>query len=549
MTASKKQNYLHGAALLAVSVIIIKILGAIYKIPLGNILGKEGFGHFNVAYNIYNVLLALSTAGLPIAVARMISSANTLGKPVQVKKIFKTALLSFIVLGAAGSLVLYLFPVDLSILLGDPKASQSVAALAPAVILVCILSAFRGYTEGLSDMRPTAVSQVIEVAGKIAVGLTVALMLQRQGASITIQSAGAMTGTIAGSLIACIYMGFIVVRRRKYEENLLQLRPREEIDMSSDGSGHILKTFIKIGIPIALGSCVSSIIALVNTGLINNRLQDAVGFTQERASELFGIYSMSLTFYNLPSALLVPLTISIIPAIAGFRAQKNMDASKNVIESSLRITTILALPMAVGMSVLSLPIMYAAYYNSLGKDGAIGGILLAIMGITSFFVCVVAITTASLQAGGLERLPMINMLIGGGLNVAFTWILLGNKQLNIYGSAIGSLISYFIMCVINLLFLTKKMPEHPKLGKAFLKPLLNCAVMGFAAWLVYPAALELLGAGPEPGRMTVLIALFAAVAIAVLVYGVMTIMTKAITLDDMKLIPKGEKIAKLLRIK
>ncbi|PKM74038.1 MAG: hypothetical protein CVU91_03070 [Firmicutes bacterium HGW-Firmicutes-16] len=549
MAASKNQNYLHGAAILAVSVVIIKILGAIYKIPLGNILGKEGFGHFNVAYNIYNVLLALSTAGLPIAVARMISSANNLGKPVQVKKIFKTALLSFAVLGAVGSLVLYLFPVDLSMLLRDPKASQSVAALAPAVVLVCILSAFRGYTEGFSDMRPTAVSQVIEVAGKIAVGLSIALMLQRQGASITLQSAGAMTGTIAGSLLACIFMGSAVVRRRKYEESLLQLRPRDELDMSSDGSGHILKTFIKIGIPIALGSCVSSIIALVNTGLINNRLQDAVGFTSDRASELFGIYSMSLTFYNLPSALLVPLTISIIPAIAGYRAQKNIDASRTVIESSIRITTILALPMAVGMSVLSTPIMYGAYYNSLGKDGALAGTLLAIMGITSFFVCIVAISTAALQAGGLERLPMINMLIGGGLNIVFTWVLLGNKELNIFGSAIGSLISYFIMCVLNLMFLIKYMPERPKLGKALFKPILNCAVMGAAAWIVYPAALELLNAGPEPGRMTTLLALGASVTVAVLVYGVMTISTKAITLDDLKLLPKGEKIAKLLHVK
>lgn len=549
MAASKNQNYLHGAAILAVSVVIIKLLGAFYKIPLGNILGPEGFGHFNVAYNIYNVLLALSTAGLPIAVARMIASANNLNRPLQVNKIFKTALFSFVVLGAFGSLVLYLFPTDFAFLLGDPKASQSVAALAPAVVMVCILSAFRGYTEGLQDMRPTAISQVVEVAGKIAVGLTIAILLQKQGESMSVMSSGAITGTAAGSLLACVYMAFVVVKRKKYEERILRLRPREELDMSSDGSGNILKTFVKIGVPIAMGSCVSSIIALVNTGLINNRLQDAVGFTTERANALFGVYSMALTFYNLPSALLVPLTISIIPAIAGYRAKKNLDASRTVIESSLRITTILALPMAVGMSVLSTPIMYGAYYSSLGKDGALAGMLLAIMGITSFFVCIVAISTAALQAGGLERLPMINMLIGGGLNIVFTWVLLGNKELNIFGSAIGSLISYFVMCVLNLMFLIKNMPERPKLGKAFLKPLLNCLVMGAAAWLIYPAALELLGAGPEPGRMMILIALFASVAVAVVVYAVMTIATKAITLDDMKLLPKGEKLAKLLHVK
>jgi len=542
LAVSKKQNYLHGAAILAVSVVIIKILGAIYKIPLANILGKDGYGQFSVAYNIYNVLLALSTAGLPIAVAKMISEANNLGRPVQIKKIFRVAVCTFIAFGAVGSMVLYLFPVDLAVILGNPNATQSIAALAPAVILVCIISAFRGYTEGLQDMRPTAVSQVIEVAVKIAVGLTIAIILLNQGRSVPIMSAGAVTGTTAGSLLACIYMAFIVVKRRKFEDGIS--RSSEELDMTSEKSSKILKTFLKIGVPIALGSCVSSIIALINTGLILNRLQDAIGFSAVKASELFGEYSMALTFLNLPPALITAITISVIPAIAAFRATKKINESRNVVESSLRIATILFLPMAIGMSVLSRPIMTAAYGSS-----AEGGSLLAIMGISSFFVCIVAMTTAILQAGGLERIPMYNMLIGGGLNIAISWVLLGNKQLNIYGSAIGTLISYIIMCAVNVWFVARKMPERPKLGKVFLKPLLNCAIMGASAWLVYPAALELLGAGPEPGRMTILVALFAAVGVAVVVYGVLTVVTKAITIEDMKLLPKGEKIAKLLRIK
>ena len=544
MASSKNQNYLHGAAILAVSVVIVKLLGAIYKIPLANILGPEGYGHFNVAYNIYNVLLALSTAGLPIAVARMISEANNLSRPAQVKKIFRIAFASFIVLGAVGSMVLYLFPVDFAVLLGDPKASQSIAALAPAVILVCVLSAFRGYTEGLQDMRPTAVSQVIEVAVKITVGLSIAIILLRQGRSVPMVSAGAVMGTAAGSLVACAYMGFVVVKRRKYEDGTQRLRPTSELDLTSDDSGRILKTFLKIGVPIALGSCVSSIIALINTGLIINRLQDAVGFSAAKSSELFGVYSMALTFLNLPYALLTPLTISVIPAIAAFRAKKSLGESKNVIESSMRMATIFALPMAIGMSVLSEPIMSGAYGGT-----AEGGSLLAIMGISSFFVCTVAVTTAILQAGGMERVPMYNMLVGGALNIAVSWVLLGNRQLNIYGSAIGTLVSYLVMCSANIFFIVRKMPERPKLSRAFLKPTVNALVMGAAAWIVYPAALKLLGAGPQPDRIIILAALAAAVAVAIAVYGVLTVVTRAITLEDMKLIPKGEKLAKLLRIK
>ena len=208
------------------------------------------------------------------------------------------------------------------------------------------------------------------------------------------------------------------------------------------------------------------------------------------------------------------------------------------------MATIFALPMAIGMSVLAGPIMTAAYGSS-----AEGGSLLAIMGISSFFVCIVAVTTAILQASGFERLPMYNMLIGGAFNIVISWVLLGNKQMNIYGSAIGTLISYLIMCVVNIMFVVRKMPEHPKLIKAFLKPGLNALVMGAASWIVYPAVLELLGAGPNPNRMMILVALVVAIGVGVVVYGVMTIITKAITMDDMMLIPKGDKIAKLLHIK
>lgn len=545
MPASKNQNYLHGAAILAVSVLIIKLLGAIYKIPLANILGDEGYGHFNVAYNIYNVLLALSTAGLPIAVARMISEANNLSRPNQVKKIFRVALFTFIVLGAIGSLVLYLYNTDLAIFLGDPKASQSVAAIAPAVVLVCILSAFRGYTEGLQDMRPTAVSQVIEVAGKIAVGLTIAVILLKQGESMPNLSAGAITGTVAGSLLACFYMAYVVAKRRKYEDGVIRLRPREELDLTSGKSSSILKTFLIIGIPIALGSCVSSIIALINTGLILNRLQDAVGFSKDESAALFGVYSKAQAFYNLPYALITPMTISIVPAIAGLRARKEFDSSKNVIESSLRIVTILALPMGIGMSALAKPIMNGAFYGSLAE----GTPLLEIMGISSFFVCIVVLTTSILQASGYERLPMYNMLVGGAINIAVSWALLGSKQFYIYGSAIGTLASYLFMCIVNLAFVAYKMQERPRLLKSFLKPTINSLIMGAASWIVYPAVLDVLGAGPNPGRMTILIALAAAVAVGVVVYVVMTIITGAITMEDMKLIPKGERVAKLLHIK
>lgn len=544
MPASKNQNYLHGAAILTVAVLIIKVLGAIYKIPMGNILLDEGFTHFNVAYNLYNVLLTLSTAGLPIALAKLISEASSLDKPLQIRRTFRVALISFVVLGAAGTTVMFIFPTELAAFMMDVEASQSVLAMAPAVILVCVMSAFRGYTQGFSDMRPTSVSQVIEVAVKVAFGLALVIILQKRGASLPILSAGAISGVAVGSLASCVYMGF-AAKKRMNSERVRVLELSAEKRNISDDNSVILKRLLKIGIPIALGSCVLSVITLVNTKLVLGQLQNAAGFSFDEAKVLFGVYSKALTLYNLPAALITPLTISIVPAIAGFLAKKQFGEARNVIESSLRISTIIALPMAAGISVLSSPIMGALYYGSAEQGAA----LLAILGGASFFVCLSLMTTAILQAGGRERLPMYTMLIGGGLNIVLNWFLVGNPNINIYGAPVGTLICYVVMGGLNLWFVMKKLPERPKLSKVFLKPVFNCLIMGISAWLVYPAALGLLGAGANPARTTILLALMTAIGVAMVVYLVLTIITRAITMGDMKLVPRGEKLAKLLHIR
>ncbi len=543
MPASKNQNYLHGAAILTIAVIVVKILGAIYKIPMANIMGTKGFAHFNVAYNLYNVLLTLSTAGLPVALSKLVSEANSQGRPEQIRRTFRVALISFIVFGTAGSAVMFLYPTELAVFMGDAGATQSMLALAPSVLLVCIMSAFRGYTQGLSDMRPTSLSQVIEVAVKVFFGIALMLVLQRQGFGTPILSAGAISGVAVGSVVACIYMGAVAVRRMKSERLYCAEKPEKDC-AASEKDGVIFRRLIRIGIPIALGSSVLSVITLINTKLILGQLQNAAGFSYDLATDLFGVYSATLPLFNLPAAIITPLTISIIPAIAGFIELKRYGEARDVIESSLRIATIIALPMAVGLSVMSAPIMFAVY----GLEGQ-GAAMLTLLGAASFFVCLALMTTAILQAGGRERLPMYTMLMGGLLNIVLIWVLVGNPEINILGAPVGTVFCYAFMAGLNLWFVIRKLPERPKLGKIFFKPLLNCAVMGFAAWLVYPAALQLLGAGPEPERKLVLFAMVAAISVAVLIYLVMTVFTRAITMEDMRLIPKGEKLAKLLHIR
>lgn len=532
---------MQGAAILTATVAIVKVIGAIYKIPLGNILTDEGYGYFNVAYSIYSLLLTLSTAGLPIALSRMIATANAEGRPMQVRRTFSVARMAFFVLGLLGTLAMLLFPEQLATAMNSSAAAPSIAALAPAVVLVCLMSAYRGYTQGLSDMVPTSVSQIIEVLSKLVFGLFLAWWALKQGYGLPIASAGAIVGVSAGSLLALIY---VIVYKRRMEKSAPAPGALRDVPLSS---GQTLKRLVAIGIPVTLGSSILSILGLIDTKLILNRLQFSVGLTEPQANTLFGVYSKVQTLFNLPSAFIVPLTISIIPAISAFVATGAHDSAAKVSATSLKLTTLLALPAGVGLSVLAEPIMKVLYPGSHAE----GPVLLMILGVASFFVCLTLITNAILQAYGHERFPMYTMPIGGVVKIILTWGLVGMESIGVRGAAIGSFACYFIISVINLFYIRYKLPGKLNILKLTIRPLLSTCAMGAAAWLSYSGLLRVAeAAGLDTGsRLGLLLCMCGAILVAVVVYLIMIIVTRAISAEDLEHIPKGGKIARILHIK
>lgn len=539
MSENKGQNYLHGAVILTAGVVIMKILGAIYKIPLGNLLTDEGYAHFMFAYSIYNVLLNISTAGLPVALSRMISEQRTLDRPNQVRKIFRVAFMTFLLLGTAGTVIMLLYPTELAAMMNNVEASQSVRALAPAVLISCMLAAYRGFIQGHTNMIPTTVSQVMEVLVKVVVGLGLAWIFTRQGKSLPIRSAGAIIGVSVGGAAALAY---IVVYKRTHFKR--QSAPSADLDVP-ESSGKILGTLLKIGIPITLGASVMSIITLIDTQIVFSRLQNSAGFNYFDTKILYGVYQKAITIFNLPAAFITPLTISVVPAIAARVTAKRRGEAKNIAESSLRIASILALPMGVGISVLADPIFKALYPDS----NAAGPALLVYLGVASILVCLALMSNAILQAHGNERLPVYSMLAGGAAKIVVSGLLVGNPDINIMGAPIGTICCYLVMCVFNYIFLCRSLDERPSLSRIILRPAISCLVMGLAAWGVYGLVEKALFSGAAEGRIQLVVAMAPAILVAVVVYLIMIIATKAVTLEDIKLIPKGEKIAKLLKIK
>ena len=285
----QKQTFLQGAAVLAAATAIVKIIGAIYSIPLANIIGDEGFSYFNKAYQIYEVLLMISTTGLPVAMSRMISEAQALERHDQVRKIFSTALRVFLLLGVLGTGGMLLFARPLSLFVAKTADAQfAILCLAPAVLLICIIAAFRGFFQGQSNMMPTSVSQVFEALCKLVIGLGLAWLLLQSTGELSYSAGGAILGVTIGLVVSALYLGFCY---RKASRNL----PTGGAVSSTKDT---LKQLLVIAIPITLGSAGLQIINLVDTVVYMNRLVGAVGFTAEQANELSGIYDFCRKIFD-----------------------------------------------------------------------------------------------------------------------------------------------------------------------------------------------------------------------------------------------------------
>ena len=527
--AQKKQNFLQGTALLAMATAIVKVIGALYKIPLNAIIGAQGFGYFNTAYEIYNVLLMISTAGLPVAMSRMISQASSLRHYNQVRRVYNTARGIFLGLGITGSLLMTLFCRQLAQFQNQPDAWAAIGFLGPCVLLICIMSTYRGFFQGQSNMIPTSISQVLEAVVKLIVGMLAALLLLKTTGSIPLAAGGAILGVTASCLASSVYLfsrfrkSFVLLPETTEE-------PRSYADTA--------KGLLVIAIPITLGSAGLQLLTMLETKIYMGQLLEF--YTQSAADTMRGIYGMTQTIFNMPCSFITPITISIIPAITAQLTLCNEDEAKATEESAARITGLISMPCAFGLGLMSEPVT-ALLGGYTGTDLVLATKLMSILGFAIMFNAVVLVTTAIMQAHGHAGRPVINMLIGGLLKLAAVFILTGNPNIGIMGTPVGTLACYLAICVLNILSIRTLLPHPPAIVKNLLRPFLAACIMGiFVSGSLY--ALKTLGI---TSRM---ILCGGPIVVGVLVYLVAAVKIKVITREDCLLLPKGEKIAKLLKL-
>ena len=521
----RKQGFLQGAAILTCGALLAKVIGALFKIPLTRFITTEGAGHFNVAYNIYIVLLNVSSTGLPVAVSRLISEANILGQRRQVQSIHRISLMLFLAIGLCCGGAMFFGAQAIADWMRDPDAVYAIAVLAPAALFVSVCSAFRGYFQGQQYMTPTAVAQVLEALSKLLIGLAAVWFVMNSGWDLPQAAGASISGVTAGSILGCTYFVF------QYRKRRIRLTSEDRAE-AIPSAAHTAGQIIRLAVPITIGATGLQIFNALAGRIILGRLQDVLGFTLSQASSHYGIYSMAQTLYMLPSALVQPLTVSMIPAITEALALKDPREAKQKAESAIRIAGLIAIPAGVGLSVLAAPIQRLLYgYDS--ETLAVAGPTMSILGIAAALYCFVLVTNAVLQANGKPALPIYATLAGGVTNLAVCYFLVGMPNVHIYGAALGTVAYCAVTVLVNLAMIRRTLDLPPRFMAQIGKTVLAAVVMGVTAWAVH----TFLG--------NVILSIGAAGA----VYAVAVILLKVLTHYDCMMLPKGELIARLLRIK
>lgn len=532
----KKQTLVFGALILMMSNLLVKFIGMFFRIPLTNMIGVEGMAYYNAAYSIYVSFYMISTAGIPVAISRMIAASNSRNNVKEVKKIFTLAFRVFFVIGVAGTLIMIALSKMFAKGAGMPDAYLAMIAIAPTLFFICLSSAYRGYFQGLQNMVPSAVSQVIEAVGKIGIGLAAGWYFYKvRGEELHVVAAYVIFGVTIGVAAATVYAWIVkkmFTSSAQYKESLQNCAP-----MKVRSTADLLRELIITSLPIALASSIMGLTNTVDAMVLARRLIES-GIAEKAATSYYGTYSsMVIPLFNMAPPLIYPFAIAAIPALSAAIAGKDEKGCKENMESAFRMGALIAIPCAIGMGTMARGII-----NILFDTQNINGVssldlaapALSVVSSAIFFLAVISITNSILQAYRFERQTIISTVSGLAVKIAATWIISGIEGVGIMGSAIGTALGYLTIMSFNIFFVVTKTKFVPSIRKIFLKPLIAGICCGITALgLSY-----FLG----EGKLNTVIC----IGCAVVVYAVVIVFIKGINRTDVMMIPGGRLICRVM---
>ncbi len=600
MATEKKQSVLNGAMMLMFAVLLVKVIGLLFKIPLTDMIGAAGRGYFNSAYEIYTPIFAISMAGLPVAVSRMVAENIALGNYREPRMIRKVSQRLFIIVGVTGTLILLAAAYPYARFVANIRSLPAVLCVAPSIFFCCYMSTYRGYYEGLRNMTPTAISQVVEALGKLVVGLILAKLVTQTGMSqyesgmlasgnisATVfgnevtslaeansvitpwAAAGAVMGVTIGSVAAAVFLT-VYYKIKGDGITRTQLVNSEK----SSPSDVLAKEMIKIAVPMVVSALILNITNLVDTVTIQSRLTSAIeadsatvlqmhsaaineavrlsriniSDSAEIVKYLWGSYGMALDFRNLIPNLTLQLGISALPALAAAWAVKDKKGTKSTIELVLRICMLIGLPAGFGMAALATPLLTLIYGRGSSSDAipVVAPIMVA-YGIATALMAVSTPITNMLQAIGRTDIPVKSVVVGAICKITCNFILVGNPKINVYGAVVGTILFYVVIVACNLTSLLRISKVKVNWASILVKPLICAALCGVTAFAAYGLLSKIF---PVTNTESILnmgtVSTVISVGLAVIVYAISLLLLKGVAKEDISVLPKGEKIAKTL---
>jgi len=523
----KTKSFIGGVAVLTASTAVVKIIGLFYKIPMIYLVGVEGMAYFLAAYHIYTLLFTLSTAGLPIAVSILVSRCRASGNFAGGESVYRIASLLFTTVGAIFTAVLYACAEPIASLIDIKEAADCIRAVAPSLLFVSMGSAVKGYFQGCQNMRPTAVSQIIESVGKLGLGLLFTKLAISRGMPLPKIAAAAIMGLSAGVIISTLYLFACRMKTKK-----------ENYSFGSEYSGRkILKELLAISAPITVGSAVISITSLIDTALISSRLQSA-GYASSVANAMYSSYgNLSIPIFNLIPAFMAPIAISMAPTVADAASRGDKNKERQLLDSSFKLCGMIAIPSSVGIAVFSNEILKLIFPSEINAT-SVAAPLLTLLGPAVFFSCLITLTNAALQAYGKASRPIISMAVGAILKMIAEYVLVGDPRVGIFGAPISTLICDVCIVAFNMYYMGKYTCGTGKLsglfGKSFVSAVISSLIVSLFAMVLLKQS--------SIGKYIVL----PVVVTDAFLYLLLIIKTGALNKQEVELLPSGRKIYKIL---
>lgn len=546
---NKRRSMQYGTAVLLISAVIVKIIGALFKIPLSSAhcLGDEGFGFFSSAYDLFSPLYSLAMAGLPVAVARTVSEHTAAGRYRDARLSYRLSRKFFFIAGIMGTAVFAALVIPF-VRLTDAtgKTAPALFAVAPAVLFSCVLSAERGYYEGLNNMLPTAVSELTEALCKLILGLGVAFITVRLTGSTVWGAAAAMAGITVGTLFAFFYTRiYAKLKGDGITADMLENSPEPQ------SGADTFKKMILLTLPIALTSLTVNIPPMIDAFTVKSGLErlinggtDLKGIYRSVFENgdipdlsafpvlLYGVRGKAYTVFNLVPAFTSVIGVGAVPAITAAAARGNTAELKKNINTVLKTAALISLPAACGLIAISGRITEFLYDTE--ASAVIGGEMLTIYGFAALFVGFLVPLGGILQAVGKQNAVLLNTAVGTAVKLIVNIIAVSVPKINVMGSALGTVLCFFVIFLLDIAVLIKAVGFAPDTANVFLKPLVSAALCGLAARLTV-----MLGSSREG----TLLAVFA----AVLVYAALIIALKTVSESDFPNSDRGKKLAEFCR--